>query len=71
MAVHRARNSLVSPLHDTIANLVPTTGGPCAYVFRPDQHSGDTAALLALLQRTGVRVWRLDTPVADGDVPTA
>jgi hypothetical protein len=55
-------NSIVSPLHDHIEQ--QPQGKVCGYFFNPNQHTGDTAALLDLLQRTGVRVWRLDTPVA-------
>jgi hypothetical protein len=55
-------NTLVSPLHDTIKQQPDTK--VCGYFFKPDQHSGDTAALLENLQRVGVRVFRLDTPVA-------
>ena len=56
------KNTLVSPLHDTIANIVPTGEQLCGFFFRPGQHVGDTASLLSLLQNTGVRVWRLDQP---------
>ena len=55
-------NKLVSPLHDTIEQ--QPQGTICGYFFKPTQHTGDMAALIDLLQRTGVRVWRLDTPVA-------
>jgi Zinc carboxypeptidase len=56
-------NKLVSPLHDTMAP-VPADARVCGYFFKPDQHTGDTAALIDLLQKTGVRVFKLDTPVA-------
>ena len=36
----------------------------CGYFFKPDQHTGDLAAMIENLQRVGVRVFRLDTPVA-------
>ena len=55
-------NTLVSPLHDTIKQQPDTS--VCGYFFRPDQHTGDLAAMIDLLQKTGVRVYRLDTPVA-------
>jgi hypothetical protein len=55
-------NKLVSPLHDTVKQQPDTT--VCGYFFKPDQHTGDTAALIDLLQKTGVRVFKLDTPVA-------
>ena len=55
-------NSLVSPLHDHIEQ--QPQGTICGYFFKPGQHTGDTAALISHLQKTGVRVWRLDTPVA-------
>ncbi|RKQ90486.1 zinc carboxypeptidase [Solirubrobacter pauli] len=65
-------NSLVSPLHDTIKqqpDTVETAGSGnaytvCGYFFKPDQHTGDTVALIEHLQKTGVRVYKLDTPVA-------
>ena len=55
-------NTLVSPLHDTIKQ--QPQGNVCGYFFKPDQHTGDTAAMIDLLQSIGVRVFRLDTPVA-------
>lgn len=58
------QNSLVSPLHDTIKQQPDADYTVCGYFFKPDQHTGDTAALIDHLQKTGVRVWRLDTPVA-------
>jgi len=36
----------------------------CGYFFKPDQHTGDLQAMLDLLMKTGVRVYKLDTPVA-------
>ena len=56
------QNTLVSPLHDTIKQQPDTT--VCGYFFKPDEHTGDLAAMIDLLQKTGVRVFRLDTPVA-------
>ncbi len=58
------KNTLVSPLHDTIKQEVPSTYKVCGYFFKPDQHTGDMAAMIELLQKTGVRVFKLDTPVA-------
>ena len=55
-------NKLVSPLHDTIKQ--QPDYDVCGYFFKPDQHTGDLAAMIELLQKTGVRVYRLDTPVA-------
>lgn len=55
-------NKLVSPLHDTIKQ--QPDYDVCGYFFKPDQHTGDLAALLENLQRVGVRIYRLDTPVA-------
>ena len=55
-------NKLVSPLHDTIKQ--QPDYDVCGYFFKPDQHTGDLAALIENLQRVGVRVYRLDTPVA-------
>jgi hypothetical protein len=55
-------NSLVSPLHDTIKQQPDYP--VCGYFFKPDQHTGDTAALIDTLQGVGVRVFKLDTPVA-------
>jgi hypothetical protein len=55
-------NSLVSPLHDTLKQ--EPQGSVCGYFFKPDQHTGDLAALIDNLQRVGVRVYRFDTPVA-------
>ena len=40
----------------------PTGKQLCGFFFRPDAHLGDTAALITLLQSTGVRVWKLDSP---------
>jgi hypothetical protein len=56
------QNTLVSPLHDTIKQ--QPKGTVCGYFFKPDQHTGDMAAMIELLQKTGVRVYKLDTPVA-------
>jgi hypothetical protein len=56
------KNTLVSPLHDTIANVVPIGQQLCGFFFPPGQHVGDTASLLTLLQNTGVRVFKLDAP---------
>ena len=56
------QNTLVSPLHDHIEQ--QPQGTVCGYFFKPAQHTGDTAAMIALLQNTGVRVWKLNTPVA-------
>ena len=58
------KNTLVSPLHDTLKQHPPDDYHACGYFFKPDQHTGDMAAMIALLQKTGVRVYRLDTPVA-------
>jgi hypothetical protein len=55
-------NTLVSPLHDTLKQ--NPDYDVCAYFFKPEQHTGDLAALIENLQRVGVRVFRLDTPVA-------
>ena len=55
-------NKLVSPLHDTIKQ--QPKGNVCGYFFKPDQHTGDLQAMLDLLMKTGVRVYKLDTPVA-------
>jgi hypothetical protein len=55
-------NTLVSPLHDTLKQ--QPDYDVCGYFFKPDQHTGDTAALIDTLQGVGVRVYRLDTPVA-------
>jgi Zinc carboxypeptidase len=55
-------NTLVSPLHDTLKQ--NPQGTVCGYFFKPDQHTGDTAALIDTLQGVGVRVFKLDTPVA-------
>jgi hypothetical protein len=57
-------NKLVSPLHDTIKQQPADDYDVCGYFFKPDQHTGDLAAMIELLQRTGVRVWQLNTPVA-------
>ena len=57
-------NKLVSPLHDTIKQQPALDYTVCGYFFKPDQRTGDLAAMLKLLQRTGVRVYRMDTPVA-------
>ena len=56
-------NTLVSPLHDTLKQERPDYN-VCGYFFKPDQHTGDLAALVENLQRVGVRIYRLDTPVA-------
>jgi hypothetical protein len=58
------KNTLVSPLHDTLKQDPPDSYQVCGYFFKPDQHTGDMAAMIELLQKTGVRVYRLDTPVA-------
>jgi hypothetical protein len=58
------KNTLVSPLHDTIKQEVSPEYKVCGYFFRPDQHTGDLQAMLDLLMKTGVRVYKLDTPVA-------
>ena len=58
------KNTLVSPLHDTIKQEVSPKYNVCGYFFKPDQHTGDMAAMIELLQKTGVRVYKLDTPVA-------
>ncbi|MBE2314993.1 hypothetical protein DVA67_003340 [Solirubrobacter sp. CPCC 204708] len=57
-------NKLVSPLHDKIKQQPDPDYKVCGYFFKPDQHTGDMAAMIDLLQKTGVRVWRLNTPVA-------
>jgi Zinc carboxypeptidase len=57
-------NSLVSPLHDTIKQQPALDYKVCGYFFKPDQHTGDLAAMIEHLQKTGVRVYSLDTPVA-------
>ena len=58
------KNTLVSPLHDTLKQNPADDYTVCGYFFKPDQHTGDLAALIENLQRVGVRVFRLDTPVA-------
>ncbi|HWK27141.1 MAG TPA: M14 family zinc carboxypeptidase [Solirubrobacter sp.] len=58
------QNKLVSPLHDRIKQQVSPEYTVCGYFFKPDQHVGDTQAMLSLLMKTGVRVYKLDTPVA-------
>ncbi len=55
-------NVLVSPLHDTITQQPDVD--ICGYYFKPRNHSGDTAHILELLQNRGVKVYRLDQPVA-------
>ncbi|HEX5609027.1 MAG TPA: hypothetical protein VFX45_02925 [Solirubrobacterales bacterium] len=55
------KNTLVSPLHDTITQQPPEQG-ICGYYFKPGNHSGDTAHVLDLLQRRDVHVFRLDQP---------
>jgi hypothetical protein len=57
-------NKLVSPLHDRIKQQVSPQYTVCGYFFKPDQHTGDLQAMLDLLMKTGVRVYKLDTPVA-------
>ena len=55
------QNSLVSPLHDHIQQ--QPQGTVCGYFFKPTEHAGDTASMINLLQKTGVRVFKLNTPV--------
>jgi hypothetical protein len=60
-------NKLVSPLHDTIQQQVPTAG-VCGYFYRPGAHTGDVAALLKNLTEVGVHVYRLSSDVSVGGV---
>ena len=64
----RARPASCSPTRSsarcTTRSSRTRQGNVCGYFFKPDQHTGDTAALIDLLQGVGVRVFRLDTPVA-------
>src|SRR3954452_23664229 len=60
-------NTLVSPLHDTIKQ--QPKGNVCGYFFKPDQHTGDLQEMLGLLMKTGVRVYKLDTPVPVNGYP--
>lgn len=58
-------NKLVSPLHDTINQLVPEGGDDavCGYFYKPGQHTGDVAALLKNLTEVGVHVYKFTSPV--------
>ena len=40
------KNTLVSPLHDTIKQEPPDGYDVCGYFFKPDQHTGDMAAMI-------------------------
>ncbi len=51
-------NQLVSPLHDQITQ--QPRGKVCGYFLRPDEHTGDIAALVRNLQEVGVDVYRFD-----------
>jgi hypothetical protein len=57
------QNQLVSPLHDTITQLVPQGGenAVCGYFYKPGQHTGDVAALLQNLTEVGVHVSKLSS----------
>jgi hypothetical protein len=59
------KNKLVSPLHDTINQLVPQGGDDavCGYFYKPGQHTGDVAALLKNLTEVGVHVEKFTSDV--------
>jgi hypothetical protein len=55
-------NQIVSPSH-TISWEVPDQK-IFGYYFKPNNHDGDVAKMISVLQRAGVKVYRLDSPVA-------
>ncbi|WP_445152508.1 M14 family zinc carboxypeptidase [Baekduia sp. Peel2402] len=64
-------NKLVSPLHDTLKQQVPTPaqgGAVCGYFYKPGAHSGDVASLLTNLMAVGVKVYKFtqDTTIPGG-----
>lgn len=60
------RNTLVSPLHETI--LQDPRGQVCGYYYRPDAHEGDVARLMKALREVGVHVYQLDQDTTSAGV---
>lgn len=55
-------NQIVSPSH-TITWQVPDQK-VYGYFYRPNNHDGDVAKMLGVLQRAGVKVYRLNQPIS-------